>query len=330
MAKPLTEPELRAHYAATSARFQSLCDESLFILKPALTASGIRIAMLDHRLKTEESFVGKAIAREVKDPDSITDVAGIRVVCLFLSDLPRLGDIVRDNFDVISVDDKIEGLRVSEFGYMSVHYLVRMKPSHRGPRYTPIAGLPLEIQTRTLLMHSWANVSHFLSYKSDTDIPEDLRRDFYAISGLFYMADKHFELFFEASVKSRAAAIKSLESANPELTQAVNLDSMTAYLAWKFPRRSDPGSQAISDLVSQVVASGYETLEAINEVVDRVKQDFLAHEKTHPPGLPAQEKPPGKRRYSRVGVVRVSLRLAGQKGKGRPLADIKTAERRER
>ncbi|HYT14415.1 MAG TPA: hypothetical protein VEL12_16630 [Candidatus Nitrosopolaris sp.] len=313
MAKALTEQELRAHYSTVSKRYTSLCEEAMFILEPALQDSGIRVAMVEHRVKTEKSFVAKGITKQVSDFGSITDVAGIRVICLFISDLPRLGEIIRASFDVIAVDDKVEGYSASQFGYMSVHYLVQMKASYVGPRYERIGGLPLEIQIRTLLMHSWANVSHYLSYKSDTDIPDDLKHDFNAISGLFYMADKHFELFFQSSVKSREAAVKSLSSRQPDLKQDVNLDSMTAYLAWKFPDRSEPDEGDTSQLVAEVLARGYTTLERLNAAVDSVKQRFDEHEKVSPPAdTNSKKKPLSERKFAQVGVVRVSLKLKHQ------------------
>src|SRR5207249_6374055 len=114
--------------------------------------------------------------------------------------------------------------------------------------------------------------------------------DFNAISGLFYMADKHFELFFQASLESRREAVKSLSSQSPDLSQDVNLDSMTAYLAWKFPDRKISGPQSVSELVAELRSHGYATLESINTVLDKGREEFLAHERESPPG----PKPPSK------------------------------------
>jgi putative GTP pyrophosphokinase len=61
----------------------------------------------------------------------INDVAGIRVVCLFLSDLDRVSDIVSSLFEVIAKEDKVRQDRAEVFGYMSHHY----------PRYDHIKDL---------------------------------------------------------------------------------------------------------------------------------------------------------------------------------------------
>ena len=55
-------------------------------------------------------------------------------------------------------------------------------------------GIKFEIQCRTILQNAWASVSHRLAYKGEASIPEALRKDFHALAGLFYVADKHFEL----------------------------------------------------------------------------------------------------------------------------------------
>jgi len=52
-------------------------------------------------------------------------------------------------------------------------------------------------------MDAWATVSHYLDYKTDADVPLGLRKDFQALSGLFYLADTHFEMFYGATGRSQ-------------------------------------------------------------------------------------------------------------------------------
>ena len=51
--------------------------------------------------------------------------------------------------------------------------------------------MPFEIQVRTIAQDAWDSVSHYLDYKNNS-IRDELKRDFYALSGLFYVADTHF------------------------------------------------------------------------------------------------------------------------------------------
>jgi putative GTP pyrophosphokinase len=166
-------------------------------------------------------------------------------VCLFISDISRTNDIVKKHFYIISEDNKIDQTE-SSFGYLSVHFIVKLKDNCSGPRYDPIIGLTFEIQVKTLAMDAWANISHYLDYKSELDIPKELKRDFYALSGLFYVADKHFEMFF----KSRERNTRRLEELEITPDQEINLDSLTVYLNKRLPDRDRSSPDGVSKMVS--------------------------------------------------------------------------------
>ena len=135
-------------------------------------------------MKTLASLEEKAQRKGYGEPLQLSDIVGARVVVLFLSDLPRTDALIRDTFHVVTSEDKIEGAEdPSTFGYMSHHYDAVLNPAHTGPRYEDLHDLQFEVQARTLLMDAWANVSHYLAYKSNAGIPPELRRDFYALSG---------------------------------------------------------------------------------------------------------------------------------------------------
>jgi putative GTP pyrophosphokinase len=118
---------------------------------------------------------------------------------------------------------------------MSVHFIAKIKPNFSGPRYDGLVGVPLEIQVRTIAMDAWATISHYLSYKSAIDVPSEMRRDFFALSGLFYVADSHFEMFFKGRERGRTQIAAELKAGTQGLE--INLDSLTEYLASRFPDR---------------------------------------------------------------------------------------------
>jgi len=179
----------------------------------------------------------------------------------------------------LSEDNKISDYEISSFGYLSVHSVAAIKKEYSGPRYDQILDLPFEIQVRTIAMHAWATVSHYLDYKAEMDVPKDLRRDFYALSGLFYVADTHFEMFFKLGQASREKMIKLFEKAKPKLDQTINLDSLTAYLHKKFPDRKHSRPEHISDLVRDLLKTGHTTIGDIERMVDTGWDAFLLQEK---------------------------------------------------
>jgi putative GTP pyrophosphokinase len=216
--------ELKKSFERELETFRELETEGKFILERSLRDNRIPIHSLTSRVKGADSFVEKAQKLSFKDPlREMQDIVGLRVVCLFLSDLARVTKAIRDSFDVVREDDKIEGTEVTSFGYMSVHFIVRMKGSYAGPRYDQIKTSLLEIQVRTILMDAWASVSRHLSYKNELNVPRELLKDFNALSGLFYVADSHFEMFYKASIESRRRMKQLFEAGKP-----IRLDHQTA------------------------------------------------------------------------------------------------------
>ena len=55
-----------------------------------------------------------------------------------------------------------------------------------------------EIQIRTITQDAWASISHYLDYKNEISIADELKKDFYALSGLFYIADTQFNKIQES------------------------------------------------------------------------------------------------------------------------------------
>ncbi len=228
------------------------------------------------------------------------DFVGLRIICLFLSDIPKIGGIVRESFEVIESEDKIDGGDTSSFGYMSVHHIVKFGDGVKGDRYDDIKNIPFEIQVRTIAMDSWANVSHYLEYKTEQDIPDELKRDFNALSGMFYVADKHFQLFFEQRREKQEEIAETFEkgSEKDKDKQPINLDTLTAFMRDKFPDREVSDSTSVSLLIKELLNAGYETIGEIEELVNNSWDAFLAYEKDHPPLAESSKK------FAQIGVIR--------------------------
>ena len=96
--------------------FESLETEALFITRKALQQRDIKLHSITSRIKEVQSFLDKVNRYQIKKPfEEIHDVVGLRVICLFVSDIDRIGEVIRDSFLVVSEDNKIEGSEVSSF-----------------------------------------------------------------------------------------------------------------------------------------------------------------------------------------------------------------------
>ena len=124
------------------------------------------------RVKTAESIVKKlkrygyetSIENMVK---YINDIAGVRLICSFTSDIYRLAEMIGNQSDlkVLSIKDYIKNPK--ESGYKSYHMLVSV------PIFLSdsVVDTKVEIQIRTIAMDFWASLEHKLRYKKD--IPAD-------------------------------------------------------------------------------------------------------------------------------------------------------------
>jgi ppGpp synthetase/RelA/SpoT-type nucleotidyltranferase len=308
-----TNPPWAEGYLAQTPVFARLAAEVEFALETITGQEGIKTHSITSRVKELQSLIEKCREKEIDDPLSeVVDLVGIRVVVLFLSDLPRLDEVIRKTFEVHEAEDKVLGGDPASFGYMSIHYVGTLKDEHAGPRYDDLKKIRFEIQARTIGMDAWANVSHYLDYKGESSVPEELKKDFYALSGLFYVADQHFEIFASRARESREQAEERLQS-DAASDLEINLDTMEAFLARRYPDRVHGDRASVSRLVEEVASAGITTLGALDLILDEVETRFLKAEVEYPPTVPDEqpgpEEPP--RRYMDVGAVRGSLRIHG-------------------
>ena len=130
------------------------------------------------RIKTPESIVKKlkrygqesTIDNMVK---YINDIAGIRIICSFTSDIYRIADMIRDQKDiqVIAVKDYITYPKAS--GYKSYHMIVSI-PVYLSDR---TVDTKVEIQIRTVAMDFWASLDHQMKYKKDLDDSGEISKE---------------------------------------------------------------------------------------------------------------------------------------------------------
>jgi len=291
---------LKDQYENLYPLYKQLCKEVIFVLKDEIQKSQIKIHGITYRIKSFDSICDKIVRKGVSiDPfKQVHDIAGVRIICLYRSDLDVLGKLISKNFDIIS-SDIYRTRSETKFGYMADHYLVKLSKEYRGKRYDEIKNLKCEIQVRTILMDAWAAVSHHLDYKRETDVPSPLKKDFNAVSGLLYAADTHFELFRQGIEKSTAKLLKSVESDKFDLNQEINMDSLRAYLKWKLSHRERYSVSTYSDLVTDLKNLGYMKVSQLDDVLQASKTIAEAVEKEEML----------RRFYSDTGFVRICLML---------------------
>lgn len=130
------------------------------------------------RVKETDSFLEKALVRKRKsDPLSeITDQVGVRFVVLLLEDIDRIGNIVEAGPWFAQKDRDFQQERLEKadyFAYQSDHFVIRTRSDLSFDGIVIPAGVPCEVQIRTILQHAYAEMAHSSSYKPPVKLPEE-------------------------------------------------------------------------------------------------------------------------------------------------------------
>ena len=136
------------------------------------------IEHIKSRIKTSESIVKKLKRYGYESTiqnmvQYVNDIAGIRVICSFASDIYQIADMIRKQSDikVISIKDYI--VKPKPSGYKSYHMLVSV-PVYLSDR---IVDTKVEIQIRTVAMDFWASLEHKINYKFEGNAPEHIKSE---------------------------------------------------------------------------------------------------------------------------------------------------------
>jgi putative GTP pyrophosphokinase len=103
----------------------------------------------------------------------LNDVAGVRIICAFKSDVYTIADafLKQDDIKLIETKDYIKNPK--ENGYRSLHMIVT----------TPIylahekREMRVEVQLRTIAMDSWASMEHQIVYKKDVKLTPEMQAE---------------------------------------------------------------------------------------------------------------------------------------------------------
>jgi putative GTP pyrophosphokinase len=160
------------------------------------------IETIKSRLKSPESIVDKAARKGLpltidSIEKNIRDIAGIRVICSFPSDIYMLADCLlsQDDITLIERKDYIEHPKPN--GYRSLHLIVEIPIFlHNQKRL-----MKVEVQLRTISMDFWAAMEHRVSYKKQYDNKEQRVAELLQYSNILEKMEKEFEKYNDHPVE---------------------------------------------------------------------------------------------------------------------------------
>lgn len=149
----------------------------LDILNREYHISGQRtpIETIKSRLKTPKSIAGKLKRKHFPITidsivENLNDVAGVRVICPYISDIYTVRNLLVNQADVVLCREKDYIKNPKPNGYRSLHLVLQV------PVYLSdgVENVRVEVQIRTIAMDFWASLEHKLKYKKDLDNAEQI------------------------------------------------------------------------------------------------------------------------------------------------------------
>lgn len=127
----------------------------------------------------------------------VNDVAGVRIICSFTSDIYRIAEAISKQNDVTVLQVKDYISKPKSNGYMSYHMIVSI------PIFlsNDVIDTKVEIQIRTIAMDFWASLEHKIYYKFEGKAPEGIRDELRECANIISFLDNKM-LSINESVKS--------------------------------------------------------------------------------------------------------------------------------
>ena len=151
------------------------------------------IEAIKTRLKSPESIMDKLSRRGLpfsaeSIEQNLNDIAGVRVICAYISDIYMLRDALLRQDDIVLLQEKDYIKNPKPNGYRRLHLIVE----------TPIflhdqkKQMRVEVQFRTMAMDWWASVEHKLRYKKPA-APEEVNSELKECAEISADLDKRLE-----------------------------------------------------------------------------------------------------------------------------------------
>lgn len=219
---------------------------------------------IESRIKSFENFYEKVLRKGCADPfNQIEDICGIRIICYYPSDLETISKIIKSSFEILKSVDKSDLLQYDEFGYRSIHFIVKIKSINCNLRkYKGLNGLKAEIQLRTLLMDAHASIEHDLLYKKQEYIPYKFQRRSSQLSAILETVDEQFQHLKDDLKEYKKNVNDSIKKVDFDVNQELTMETLQDFLDYYFPDKQK---------IPAKTAELFESLEIYNNNVDTDK-----------------------------------------------------------
>lgn len=212
---------LITEYKESLLSYQTITSQFQNILSLLLQNEELHIHSIQGRAKNVKSLAGKIRKSngKYKILQDITDLCGLRIITYYEDEIDEIASFIRSHFTVDEENsvDKRAQLAPDQFGYASLHLIVKVPIDKNGIHPNGTDYCNVEIQIRSVLQHAWAEIEHDLEYKNPAGTSAEVRRRFSRIAGLLECADNEFKALRDTLKKPALPALRPALSSLPSL-----------------------------------------------------------------------------------------------------------------
>lgn len=146
------------------------------------------------RLKSPESIAEKLIRKnlpltEASLENNLADIAGVRVICSFSSDIYALAESLLRQDDITLIEKKDYIASPKPNGYRSLHLIVEIPIFLHDQKRK----MKVEVQFRTISMDWWASLEHKIRYKKSLPDSDYIEKELFECAQMGAALDARME-----------------------------------------------------------------------------------------------------------------------------------------
>jgi ppGpp synthetase/RelA/SpoT-type nucleotidyltranferase len=304
--------DLETEYSLILPLANNFCEEVKKQIAELIVQNGLTLAFpVEYRVKTWQSLVRKIQDKSlnVNSVKELKDLIGLRLILLFLRDIPEICKLLEKNFNIIEKEEAFNKLKESEFGYLSLHYVIELpEPWFAIPSLSHLKGYRSEIQIRTAAQHIWAAASHKLQYKIEDSVPIPVRRSIHRVAAILETVDSELEQV----LKERENYIGEINMDNGN--QTMNIDLLKNVLNLILPKENYYEYDNYAGLFKDLLSFEIDTISKLKNILQKNLRkilyiDYNVDSKNRfSLGLPEAKQGIKKLHYTQVGLARLALR----------------------
>jgi putative GTP pyrophosphokinase len=263
-------------------KHERLAPGVLSLLQNMLEKEDIEYLSIGHRVKSLDGAIEKIQRKSYSDPKrQLTDLSGVRVITYLQEQVDSISNLIRQMFEIDQNNshDRSADLGHDRIGYRSTHFVCTLGAKRDVlPEWESLGSLPFEIQVRTVLQHSWAELAHDGSFKFGSALPTKIQRKLNLYSGMLEIVDDAFDQISKEIDEYSA----TLDKKTPKQIKEVEVDSLSIEkFAVNFAQQNDitfKNTTAKPGVIDELKKFGIET---VGDFANLISKEFIGVYKEH-------------------------------------------------